>query len=131
MGTIAVRLAASDRGDLDAIFAGAIEAAEALTGHPPGIPAIQEIATLVATAAGLDPGAAKALRQRLVATERSRRAAIRQARERAREIQQAEEQRLREWEGELVGTERAARPARRPPQANRALDRRGPDPGRA
>ncbi len=103
--TISVRLAASDRQDVDATFAGAADAVEELTGRPPGIPAIQEIATLVATAAGLDPGAAKALRQRLVATERSRRAAARQARERAREIQQAEERRLSEWEGELVGTD--------------------------
>ncbi len=101
--TIAVRLAVSDRGDVDATFAGAAEAVEALTGRPPGIPAIQEIANLVATAAGLDPAAAKALRQRLVATERSRRDAARQARERAREIQQAEERRLSEWEGALVG----------------------------
>jgi ATP-dependent RNA helicase SUPV3L1/SUV3 len=103
--TVSARLAASDRQDVDATFAGAADAVEALTGRPPGIPAIQEIATLVATAAGLDPGAARALRQRLVATERSRRAAARQARERAREIQQAEERRLREWEGELVGTD--------------------------
>ena len=103
--TISVRLAASDRQDVDATFAGAADAVEALTGRPPGIPAIQEIANLVATAAGLDPGAAKALRQRLVATERSRRAAARRARERARELQQAEERRLSEWEGELVGTD--------------------------
>ena len=102
---VSVRLAASRPMDVEAIFAGAAEAVEALTGRPPGIPAIQEIANLAAIAAGLDPGAAKALRQRLVATERSRRAAARQARERAREMQQAEERRLREWEGELVGTD--------------------------
>ncbi len=101
--TIAVRLAQSGGRDVDATFAGAVEAVEELTGRPPGIPAIQEIANLVATAAGLDPAAAKGLRQRLVAAERSRRAAARQARERAREIQQAEQRRLREWEGELVG----------------------------
>ena len=101
--TISVRLAASDHLDVEATFAGAVEAVEELTGRPPAIPAIQEIANLVATAVGLDPGDAKALRQRLVATERSRRTAARQARERAREIQQAEERRLREWEGELVG----------------------------
>jgi ATP-dependent RNA helicase SUPV3L1/SUV3 len=100
---IFTRLAASDRRDVEATFAGAAEAVEELTGRPPGIPAIQEIANLVATAAGLDPGAIKALRQRLVATERSRRIAVQQARERAREIQQAEERRLREWEGALVG----------------------------
>ena len=98
-----MRLAAGGRGDVDATFAGAAEAVEALTGRAPGIPAIQEIANLVATAAGLDPGEARAMRQRLVATERSRRTAARQARERAREMQQAEERRLREWEGELVG----------------------------
>ena len=102
--TIAIRMAASDPQDVDAAFAGAAEAVEELTGRPPGIPAIQEIATLVATAAGLDPAAAKALRQRLVATERSRRGAARKARERARDIQEAEERRLGEWEGELVGT---------------------------
>ena len=102
---VAARLSASDPRDIDAIFAGAADAVEALTGRPPGIPAIQEIANLVATSVGLDPGAARALRQRLVATERSRRIAARQARERAREIQQAEERRLREWEGELVGTD--------------------------
>ena len=100
---ISSRLAASDRLDVEATFAGAADAVEALTGRPPGIPAIQEIANLVVTAVGLDPGDAKVLRQRLVATERSRRAAARQARERAREMQQAEERRLREWEGELVG----------------------------
>ncbi len=104
-GTIGARMAAENGGDVDAAFAGAADAIEVLTGRPPGIPAIQEIATLVATAAGLDPGAAKALRQRLVATERSRRAATRQAKERARDIQQAEERRLSEWEGELVGPE--------------------------
>ncbi len=103
--TISVRLAASGRQDVDTTFAGAADAVEELIGRPPGIPAIQEIANLVATAIGLDPGAAKALRQRLVATERSRRSAARQARERAREMQQAEERRLREWEGELVGTD--------------------------
>ena len=103
--TIIVRLAASDPLDVDAAFAASAETVEELTGRPPGIPAIQEIANLVATAAGLDPGAAKALRQRLVATERSRRAAARQARQRARDIQQAEERRLREWEGELVGAD--------------------------
>ncbi len=103
--TISSRLAASDHLNVEATFAEAADAVEELTGRPPGIPAIQEIANLVATAAGLDPGAAKALRQRLVATERSRRAAVRQARERAREIQQTEERRLREWEGELVGTD--------------------------
>ena len=82
-------------------------AVEELTGRPPGIPAIQAIANLVATALGLDPGVARALRQQLVATERSRRAAARKARERAREIQQAEERRLSEWEGELVGIDAA------------------------
>ncbi len=102
---VSARLAAGDPRDVEAAFAGAAEAVEALTGRPPGIPAIQEIASLVATAAGLDPGAARALRQRLVATERSRRTAARQARERARALQQAEEARLREWEGELVGTD--------------------------
>jgi ATP-dependent RNA helicase SUPV3L1/SUV3 len=101
--SIAMRMAAGDPGDVDAAFAGAAEAVETLTGRRPGIPAIQEIANLVATAAGLDPVAAGVLRQRLVATERSRRGAARQARERAREIQQAEERRLSEWEGELVG----------------------------
>ncbi len=100
---VAARLASGSRDDVDATFAEAAEAVEALTGRAPGIPAIQEIANLVATAAALDPGAAKAMRQRLVATERGRRAAARQARERAREMQQAEERRLREWEGELVG----------------------------
>ena len=102
--TIGARLAASDHRNVDATFAEAADAVEELTGRPPGIPAIQEIATLVATAAGLDPAAAKALRQRLVAAERSRRAAARQARARAREVQEAEERRLREREGELVGT---------------------------
>ncbi|MGI3777181.1 MAG: helicase-related protein [Janthinobacterium lividum] len=100
---VSVRLASDGWGDVDATFAGAAEVVEALTGRAPGIPAIQEIANLVATAAGLDPGDARALRQRLVATERSRRTAARQARERAREMQQAEERRLLEWEGELVG----------------------------
>ncbi len=103
--TISARLAANGPQDVEAAFAGAAEAVEALTGRPPGIPAIQEIASLVAIAAGLDPGATRELRQRLVATERSRRAAFRQARERAREVQQAEERRLSEWEGELVGAD--------------------------
>ena len=103
--TVSLRLAASDRLNVEATFAGAVDTVEELTGRPPGIPAVQEIANLVATAAGLDPGAAKVLRQRLVATERGRRNAARQARERAREIQQAEERRLREWEGELVGAD--------------------------
>ena len=99
---VAARLAAAG-GDVDAAFAGAAEVVEELTGRPPGIPAIAEIAQLVATASGLDPAAAKALRQRLIGEERGRRAAARRARERAREIQQGEERRLREWEGELVG----------------------------
>ena len=105
LAAVSARLAASDHLDAEGIFAGAVEAVEELTGRPPGIPAIQGIANLVATALGLDPGVAKALRQQLVATERSRRTAARQARERARDIQQAEERRLREWEGELVGTD--------------------------
>ena len=53
----------------------------------------------------MGPGDAKALRQRLVAAEQSRRAAARQARERARALQLEEERRLREWEGELVGAD--------------------------
>ncbi|HYZ62224.1 MAG TPA: hypothetical protein VE650_07200, partial [Acetobacteraceae bacterium] len=102
---ICARLAPLARRDPDAAFADAAESFEMLTGRPPGIPAIQEIATLIARAAGLDPAAAKALRQRLVAAEQSRRQAERQARERARELQRDEERRLREWESELVGAD--------------------------
>jgi ATP-dependent RNA helicase SUPV3L1/SUV3 len=103
--TIAARLAPLAQRDVDAAFAEAAERSEELSGRPPGIPAIQELATLVAHAAGLEPGQAKALRQRLVGAEQSRRAAARQARERARDIAEQEERRRREWESELVGAE--------------------------
>ena len=59
----------------------------------------------MALAAELGPIDAKALRQRLVAAEQSRRVASRTAKERARELKQAEIQRRREWESELVGTD--------------------------
>lgn len=99
---IVARLAPMARRDVNAAFAVAAERSEELSGRAPGIPAIQELATLVAAAAGLEPGEAKALRQRLVGAEQSRRAAARQARERAREIADEEERRRREWESELV-----------------------------
>ncbi len=102
---VAARLAPLARRNLDAAFAEAAERSEELSGRPPGIPAIQEIATLVAQAAGLEPGDAKALRQRLVTAEQNRRTAARQARDRARALQQAEERRRREWESELVGAD--------------------------
>lgn len=99
------RLAGSARRDPDAAFAQAAEEAEALTGKPPTIPAIQEIAALIARAGGLDPAQAKALRQRLVTAEQNRRAAAREARQRARELHEAEQRRFREWESELVGAD--------------------------
>src|SRR5690242_3405465 len=66
---IVARLGPAARGDPEAAFAQASEALEELTGRAPGIPAIQEIASLVALAAGLEPGEAKALRQRMVGAE--------------------------------------------------------------
>ncbi len=102
---IGSRLAPLARRDVEAAFAEAAERSEELSGRAPGIPAIQELATLVAEAAGLAPDESKALRQRLVGVEQSRRAAARRARERAREIADEEERRRREWESELVGPE--------------------------
>ena len=102
---IAERLAPVARRNPDAAFAEAAERVEELSGRPPGIPAIQELASLVAQAAGLGPVDAKALRQRLVAAEQSRRAAARTAKERARALEQSEQLRRREWESELVGTD--------------------------
>lgn len=99
------RLAGPARRDPDAAFAQAAEETEALTGKPPTIPAIQEIAALIARAGGLDPAEAKALRQRLVAAEQNRRAAAREARQRARDLHDAEQRRFREWESELVGAD--------------------------
>lgn len=99
------RLAPLAGRDVDAAFAEVAELSQELSGRPPGIPVIQELAALVARAAGLGPADAKALRQRLVAAEQSRRTAARQARERARELQQEEDRRRREWESELVGAE--------------------------
>ena len=102
---IASRLAPVARRNPDAAFAEAAERVEELSGRAPNIPAIQELASLVALAAELGPIDAKALRQRLVAAEQSRRVASRTAKERARELEQAEIQRRREWESELVGTD--------------------------
>ena len=99
------RLSAAARHDLDTAFAQAAGDVEALTGRAPTLPAIPGIAALVARAAGLDPAAAKAFAQRLVAAEQQRRAAARAARTRARELHDAERLRLREWESELVGPE--------------------------
>ncbi len=101
--TVADRLAPVATRNPDAAFAEAAERVEELTGRAPGIPAIQELASLIATAARLEPTDAKALRQRLVAAEQSRRTAARTAKERARELEQSELQRRREWESELVG----------------------------
>lgn len=103
--TIAVRLAPVARRNPDAAFREAADRSEEISGRPPNIPAIQELANLVAQAAGLDPAEAKALRQRLVAAEQSRRTAARDARERARALLEEEELRRREWESELVGAE--------------------------
>jgi ATP-dependent RNA helicase SUPV3L1/SUV3 len=99
------RLSATARQSPDAAFAQAAGDVEALTGRAPTLPAIPELAAFVARAAGLDPAAAKAFGERLAATERDRRAAVRAARARARELHDAERLRLREWESELVGAE--------------------------
>jgi hypothetical protein len=99
------RLSAAARHNMDVTFAQAATDVEALTGRAPTLPAIPGIAALVARAAGLNPAAAKAFAQRLVAEEQRRRAAARPARTRARELQDAERLRLREWESELVGPE--------------------------
>ena len=100
---IAQRLAPVARRNPDLAFAEAAERSEELTGHQPGIPAVQELATLVAMAAGLDPAEANVLRQRLVAAEQSRRAAAKTAKDRARALEQSEQQKRREWESELIG----------------------------
>ncbi|MDT7951390.1 MAG: helicase-related protein [Acetobacteraceae bacterium] len=104
-GAIADRLAPVARRNPDIAFAEAAERSEELSGRPPGVPALQALATLVARAAGLDPADANQLRQRLVAAEQSRRAAAAAAKERARALEQSEQQRRREWESELVGAE--------------------------
>ncbi len=102
---IAARLAPVARRNPDVAFAEAAERSEELSGRPPGIPAVQELATLVAMAAGLDPADANVLRQRLVAAEQSRRAAAKAAKDRAKALEHSEQQRRREWESELVGVE--------------------------
>lgn len=99
------RLSAVARRDLDAAFAQASGELEALTGRAPALPAIPALAGLVARAAGLDASAAKAFGQRLATAERDRRAAARAARDRARDLHDAERRRLREWESELVGAD--------------------------
>ncbi len=99
------RLFAAARQNPDAAFAQAAADVEALTGRAPTLPAFPALAALVARAANLDPAAAKAFGQRLIAAEHGRRAAARTARNRARELHDAERMRLREWESELVGAE--------------------------
>ena len=66
---IADRLAPVARRNPDVAFAEAAERSEELSGRQPTIPAVQELASLVARAAGLDPAEANLLRQRLVAAE--------------------------------------------------------------
>jgi ATP-dependent RNA helicase SUPV3L1/SUV3 len=102
-GAISTRLSPLARRDPDAAFAQAARDLEALTGHVPTLPAVPGLAGLVAASAGLNPVAAVAFTQRLVAAERDRRAAVRAARYRARALHDAERLRLREWESELVG----------------------------
>ncbi len=102
---IVERMAPVARRSADAAFAEASERVEELSGRAANIPAIQELAGLIARAAGLEHAEARALRQRLVATEQSRRTAAREARERARALADEEERRRREWESELVGVE--------------------------
>ena len=110
---IAERLAPVARRNPDVAFAEAAERSEELSGRPPGIPAVQELATLVAMAAGLDPTEANMLRQRLVAAEQSRRAAAKSAK----------------GSGQSAGAVRAAAPARMGKRAGRrrgtARDARG------
>ncbi len=102
---IADRLAPVARRNADVAFAEAAERSEELSGRQPTIPAVQELASLIARAAGLDPVDANLLRQRLVAAEQSRRTATKTAKERARALEASEQQQRREWESELVGVE--------------------------
>jgi ATP-dependent RNA helicase SUPV3L1/SUV3 len=102
---VCARLSATAQRDLDAAFAQASRDLEVLTGRAPTLPAIPAIAGLVARAAGLDASAAKTLAQRQAAAEQDRRATARAARDRARELHDAERRRLREWESELVAAD--------------------------
>ncbi len=99
------RLSPVARHNLDAAFAQASGELEGLTGRAPTLPALPALAGLVARAAGLEASAAAAFAQRLAAAERDRRAAARAARDRARDMHEAERRRLREWESELVGAD--------------------------